>query len=264
MSTYPDLSSLDINTATDGLLSQIFSVREGERKTWELSIPEPTETIELLDGSWAHVWGDGPPVLFVHGFEGRYSQFAKVIEAMRNSRFKLVSLEMPGHGRSHALRADPLSFSNAIEAAYSEFGEFHTMIGHSQGANAVLHASVNGVISSRIVLLAPLVSVESHLRRACALVKLSSEGTELFLRKIKKLVGTPPSSFDGVVLGSAINMRTLVVHDRMDREVPVSEAEKLVNEMPLARLHISNGLGHRRLLADVDVVNKIISLINET
>ena len=62
MSTYPDLSSLDINTATDGLLSQIFSVREGERKTWELSIPEPTESIELLDGSWALVWGDGPPV----------------------------------------------------------------------------------------------------------------------------------------------------------------------------------------------------------
>ena len=264
MSTYPDLSSLDINAATDGLLSQIFSVREGERKTWELSIPEPTESIELLDGSWALVWGDGPPVLLAHGFEGRYSQFAKVIEATRNSGFKLVGLEMPGHGRSHALRADPLSFSNAIQAACSEFGAFHTMIGHSQGANAVLHASVKGVVSSRIVLLAPLVSVESHLRRACALVKLSAEGTELFLRKITELVGVPPSDFEGHVMGSTLNMRTLIVHDCRDKEVPISEAETLANEMSLARLHISDGLGHRRLLADLDTVNQVVSLMNET
>lgn len=263
MSAYPDLSSFDINTATDGLLSQVFVVREGVPTPWEQSIPKPTESIELLDGSWAHVWGDGPPVLLAHGFEGRYSQFALVIEKALMSGFKLIGLEMPGHGRAKVLRADPLSFSNAIQAASSKFGPFHTMIGHSQGANAVLHAAVNGVRSGNIVLLAPLVSVESHLRRTCALVKLSSEGTDLFLRKVTELVGAPPSDFESRLLSSTLNVPTLIIHDRKDREVPITEAEELASQIPLARLQISDGLGHRRLLEDLNIANQIVNFLDE-
>ncbi len=263
MSEYPDLSSLDIDTATDGLLSQMFVVRESAPKPWEEAIPKPSKTLELLDGSCAHAWGDGPPVLLAHGFEGRYSQFAHLIEKTRKSNFKVIGLEMPGHGSAHALRADPLSFSRAIHAASTAFGSFHTMIGHSQGANAVLHAAANDVLTDNIVLLAPLVSVESHLRKTCEMVNLSPEGVDLFLRKVTKLVGVPPSDFEGRALSSTLNLPALIIHDREDREVPIADAEKLAAQWPSASLKISEGLGHRRILADTNVANLVHNFLGE-
>lgn len=263
MSEYPDLSSLDIDTATDGLLSQMFAVRKSTPKPWEEAIPKPSETIELLDGSCAHVWGDGSPILLAHGFEGRYSQFAPLIEKTRKFGFKVIALEMPGHGSAHTLRADPLSFSKAIHAASTAFGSFHTMIGHSQGANAVLHAAVNDVLTDNIVLLAPLVSVESHLRQTCAMVKLSPEGVDLFLRKVTELVGAPPSDFEGRVLSSTLSLPVLIIHDREDREVPIIDAKKLAMHWPSACLKISDGLGHRRILADTNITNLVYNFLEE-
>ena len=264
MSEYPDLSALDIHTATDGLLSQMFVVREGTPKPWEQEISELHQSTQLADGSWAHVWGNGPPVLFAHGFEGRYSQFARIIERSSESGFKLVCLEMPGHGRNSSLRADPLSFSLAIQAASAMFDSFHTMIGHSQGANAVLHAAANGALSNRLILLAPLVSVETNLRQMCAMVKLPPEGVELFLHKVAKLVGVPPSDFEGQDLSATLDLPTLIIHDRNDREVPIAEAEALAAQWPLAHLKISDGLGHRRILADADIVELVFKFLDKT
>lgn len=263
MNKYPDLSSLDINTATNGLVSQMLVVRESMPKPWEQTLHEPDKTIELSDGSWAHIWGDGPPVLFAHGFEGRYSQFALMIDKARMSGFKLVGLEMPGHGRAQALRADPLSFSNAIKAASTEFAPFHTMIGHSQGASAVLHAAANGVITDNIVLLAPLVSVESHLRNVCAMTKLSSEAIDLFLRKVTDVVGVHHTDFEGRILASSLSSPALIIHDHEDREVPIAHAEKLAAQWPSAHLKFSQGLGHRRILADANVAEIVFNFLDK-
>lgn len=257
MSSIPDLSTLDINTATDGLIGQMFVVRDSAPKPWEQALSDPTHSTKLADGSWAHVWGEGRPVLMAHGYEGRYTQFAPVIQQLGAANFKLITLEMPGHGRAGGLRADPLSSSRAVQAAGAEFGPFHAMIGHSQGANAVMHAAAHGVASDRLVLIAPLVSVEAHLRMVGALVKLSPEGTELFLQKMTALVGVHPSDFEGSALQGALPQPALIVHDTDDREIPFSAAKDLAAAWPSARLLATDALGHRRLLADAKVVEAV-------
>ena len=261
MSSFPDLSSLDINAATDGLLSQMFVVRSSEPKPWEQALLDPAQSTKLADGSWAHVWGEGQPVLMAHGYEGRYSQFAPIIAQLGKAGFKVIALEMPGHGRAASLRADPLSSAQAIRAASTEFGPFHAMIGHSQGANAVMHSAAHGAVSDRLVLIAPLVSVEARLRMVCALVKLSPEGTELFLEKMSVLVGVQPSDFEGGALQASLPQPTLIVHDTGDREVPFAEAEELAAAWPSARLLATDDLGHKRLLADAAVIDAVCGFV---
>ncbi|KUP94173.1 alpha/beta fold hydrolase [Tritonibacter horizontis] len=265
MRSFPDLSSVDINAATDGLLTQMFVVRNSEPKPWEQTLSDPAQSTELSDGSWAHVWGEeGRPVLLAHGYEGRYSQFAPVITRLGAAGFKAIALEMPGHGRAGALRADPLLSSQAVQAASAKFGPFHAMIGHSQGGNAVMHAAANGVASDRLVLIAPLVSVEARLRLVCALVKLSAEGTELFLQKMSELVGVHPSDFEGATLQASLPQPALIVHDTGDREIPFAEAKELAAAWPSARLLTTNDLGHKRLLADAKTVEAVCEFVTHT
>ena len=60
-------------------------------------------------------------------------------------------------------------------------------------------------------------------------------------------------------LGRAIAMPpTLVVHDRGDAFTPVTDGEAVAAAWPSTRLRLTDGLGHRRLLRDPDVVAEVV------
>ena len=54
---------------------------------------------------------------------------------------------------------------------------------------------------------------------------------------------------------------TLIIHDEDDRDIDVSCAKNIHNQHPNATLMITKGLGHRRILSEEKVINKIISFI---
>ena len=167
MHSYPDLSQIPIEQATDGLLQQLFYVQNRKPKTWELDWPETDSEMILADGSIAHVTGTGSPILVVHGFEGRYTQFWPQAERLLKEGACIIGLTLPGHGAASG-HPNPLAFSKAIETAYKMYGPFEAIIGHSQGATASLHAVANGVETKKLVLISPVASIETHLRNVCS------------------------------------------------------------------------------------------------
>jgi pimeloyl-ACP methyl ester carboxylesterase len=53
----------------------------------------------------------------------------------------------------------------------------------------------------------------------------------------------------------------LMIHDRDDRAVPLAHGQALAEAAPDARLFTVNGLGHRRLLADPEVVGTAVTFL---
>lgn len=49
-----------------------------------------------------------------------------------------------------------------------------------------------------------------------------------------------------------------VTSDREDRETPLPSVEKLVRSWPGATLRVTEGLGHRRILRDPEVVDEAV------
>src|SRR6266852_7681251 len=45
-------------------------------------------------------WGDGPPVIFVHGWGGRAAQMAPLAVHVANLGFRSVAIDVTGHGDS--------------------------------------------------------------------------------------------------------------------------------------------------------------------
>jgi pimeloyl-ACP methyl ester carboxylesterase len=92
-----------------------------------------------VDGLEIHtsVRGEGPAVIFVHGWTCNESSWDAQVEAFARD-YKVVTLDLPGHGKTPAPRDGVYSmdlFSRAVEAVRQELGEERiVLVGHSMGA----------------------------------------------------------------------------------------------------------------------------------
>ena len=59
-----------------------------------------------------------------------------------------------------------------------------------------------------------------------------------------------------------INLPTLIIHDEDDIDVSVKCAHSIHKAYPTSELMITKGLGHRRILADNAVIQKISEFLN--
>ncbi len=264
MNQLPDLSNVPSEIASNGMLAHAFSVRDTPPRPYEKSQPPADTSIELLGGAAvAHIWGEGPPVLLVHGWEGRHSQFAPWIEAFLKEGKKVVALDMPGHGLAKGHKSNPLEFSNAVQAAGDAFGPFEVIVGHSQGGNAVFHAVSKGVATNRIILIAPAVSIDRYLKTMCQLVRATEETTDLFFDKVEASVGVRPIEFELSRVADTIEAPTLIIHDKHDQELPYALAEELAGQLSRGRFIATKGLGHNRILTDRAVMKAALDTLIE-
>ena len=241
-------------------MQQLFTVRNGAPKPWDEGLPPADEELSFEVGGLSS-WGKTGDTLFVHGWEGRFTQFTPIMRQLITAGRGVAAIEMPGHGRFADQKSNPLEFSKAIQRAVDHVGSFTMIIAHSQGGTGVLHAMSKGVSAERIALLAPLASVEAHLRQVCGLVKLSDEGTDLLLKKVEATVGVPPSEFDAYELSKLRSEPTLVIHDKADKEVPFEPTEKFVKNWTNAKLIETSGLGHRRILNDPSTIENVFNFL---
>jgi len=84
--------------------------------------------------------GAGPTLVFVHGWTCDSSSWTAQVEAFAK-QYRVITLDLPGHGRSESPRDGKFSmdlFARAVEAVRSEAGADRVvLIGHSMGAPVI-------------------------------------------------------------------------------------------------------------------------------
>jgi pimeloyl-ACP methyl ester carboxylesterase len=65
------------------------------------------------------------------------------------------------------------------------------------------------------------------------------------------------SELDVPALARGQRAKLLVVHDRDDSEIPLRDGERIAEAWPGARLEVTRGLGHHRILRDATVVARV-------
>ncbi|MFG6148198.1 2-succinyl-6-hydroxy-2,4-cyclohexadiene-1-carboxylate synthase [Halobacillus sp. B23F22_1] len=92
---------------------------------------------------WVEEKGDGPPLLMLHGFTGSSSTFKKV-KATLSSSFRLVSMDMPGHGKTG--ETGPISmeeFADDLKSLITQLGYSKIpLLGYSMGGRAALSFAI--------------------------------------------------------------------------------------------------------------------------
>jgi pimeloyl-ACP methyl ester carboxylesterase len=201
--------------------------------------------------AWA--WGHGPLVILVHGWEGRGTQLGGFVEPLVSAGFTAVAFDAPAHGDSPGRRASLRSFAHVIEAVTDRFGQPDGIIAHSFGGLATLLALAEGSAARSAVVIAPP-SPQERLAWLGRLLDAEPERLRAIEARVAEAVGLSVGEVEAPVLARRISAPGLVIHDVRDREIPYAYGRALADAWPAARLLTTDGLGHRRILRDAEVI----------
>lgn len=216
------------------------------------------------------VWGrGGPTVYLVHGWAGRREDLDAFVSPLVARGRRVVAFDAPSHGTSAAGAFGPRAsslpeFVAALTAVVAEFGTPDALVAHSLGATAAARALADGLPARRVALLAPMASAAGYARRFAALLGCGERTHRRLVRRVERRIAAPLHRFDVPGLARTTGMpAALVVHDRADRSIPVTDGTDVHAAWPGARMRTTDGLGHRRLLADPAVVAYVVEFLME-
>ncbi|MEX5340923.1 alpha/beta fold hydrolase [Pseudomonas sp. I2] len=228
-------------------------------RQWELPLLATAERITLRFGLSALRWGKGPTVLLMHGWEGRPTQFAALIDTLVRAGHTVVSLEGPAHGRSPGQQAHVVLFARALLEAAAELPPLRAVIGHSMGGASVLLALQWGLRTEAAVSIAAPAQLLGVLRGFARRLGLPARARAAFIRQVEQDVGVQIARLD--VSGYQLELPGLVVHASDDRLVPASEAQLIHKAWFDSRLMVLEEGGHQRVLADPRLGEAVLELL---
>ncbi|MEN8138577.1 MAG: alpha/beta hydrolase [Bacteroidota bacterium] len=200
-------------------------------------------------------------ILLVHGWSGRGTQMNKLVESLLANNFSVYSFDAPAHGESEGKRTHMYEFVDAILEMEKKVGKFDLIIGHSMGGIAALNAVNKGVDAPKVVIIGTPNLIENVITDFCMNINFSDKMIPLIKDYIETRYDERITSVSGEVVGEKIDIPILIIHDENDIDVQYSEAETMNNKIAKSELFSTKNLGHRRILADDNVIREIIDFI---
>ncbi|WBQ03601.1 alpha/beta fold hydrolase [Kribbella sp. CA-293567] len=242
-------------------------------KRLRVELPQATELeLPFEDGLISgRCWGGdaaGPTVYLVHGWGGWGLQLAAFVPPLLDAGFRVIAFDAPSHGDSAPGREGPKRSSlpelaDAFQAVVAAYGPAYGVIAHSLGAAAVMLALRDGLSARKIVFLATATDFRDGLAQYRQHLGFGPRVQKGFLRLFTRKFG-PMEGYAAVPMIDALAEERelpalLAVHDRSDRETSAEGSANVVAVWPGARLHLTDGLGHNRILRDPMVVGTAIT-----
>ena len=206
---------------------------------------------------------DGQKLLFVHGWNGRSSQFFRIIELLSDDGYDITAFDLPGHGRSTRSATNLPEITDLISEVTKSRGPYHAIVCHSFGGVAALNAVRLGATFEKLVLISPGVyEIKPMFKTFVGLFGLDEEyyANRLF-DLAESLYGSSPGEFGLDRFSKQIGMDTLIVHCEDDKEALKEIAITLHGDMKNSVLYMTEGLGHRRILRDQKVAEKVMNFL---
>lgn len=209
-------------------------------------------------------WGtSGPRVLLVHGWESRSTHWHAWVPVLLAAGCRVTSLDLPAHGHSSGRSTHVVQAGQSILALEKAMGTFDAAIGHSMGSAALLYAFAHGLAVQASVHLAGPVSLRGVLERAGMAGQLDPVERQELIQAFAHHHELNLDVMDLPSLSQGFRHAALIQHDAQDKEIPSSESQALAAAWPGAQFHQSNGLGHRRILRDPDLIQQTVSWLGQ-
>lgn len=191
--------------------------------------------------------GRGPTILLVHGWQGSSAHLQKIGDRLQRAGYSVATCDMPAHGETTGTMTSLVEFAETVRRVASLLGPLHGIIAHSLGATAAILALRGGLSVRAALLIAPMPSFDFALDEFAKVLKLTPELREAAALGTEARVGIRRDEADLHAFARP-DCHVAVAHDVDDPRVPYAHSSDLVREWGLAKVHTTEGLGHRRVL----------------
>ncbi|HHJ34257.1 MAG TPA: alpha/beta hydrolase [Gammaproteobacteria bacterium] len=202
-------------------------------------------------------------LLFIHGWTGRGSQVASYIERLTGLGYRVISFDGPAHGNTPGKQTSLLEMTDVIFALNKKYGDFDAAITHSFGGMILTFAMSLGLKVDRAALICPPNNFQVILDNFQRILQLP----DCVMQAMERI----SYATHGQVIRDLVDMennvrrlscKSLLIHDEDDTDISWHSSEKIARAWPGARFIKTQGLGHRRIVRDSQVVQHIIDFLD--
>ena len=210
-------------------------------------------------------WGKGPSVLFVHGWDGAGINVINMIDPLVEAGFRVISIDMPGHGNSSGKNIDITDFIGTILQTQKKFGEFYAIIGHSFGGLVSIVTTLRESISyQKLILISSPSSMDIVFFNFQLMFNLDDKIMKKIWQNTINRTGLPIKTFPSSEDLSHLALPSLIIHDKNDTIIPFKEVKNFKTSLPASSCFYTIGLGHYKILKDRKVINTIINFLEKS
>jgi len=207
-------------------------------------------------------WGEADKtILLVHGWESRASHWHHWINPLIDAGYAVTALDLPAHGESSGSTANVIISGRAVLKLSGAMGSFDSIIGHSMGSAACLYAFANGLSVRKSVHVAGPTSLGDVVQRAGQFAGLNSFELKLLLKEFQVSVDEPIENMEMVSLCNGLNHAGLLLHDPLDKEVPIANSRLLTDIWSKSHLVEVEGVGHRKIISDPLAIETAVNFL---
>ncbi len=245
-----------------------LSTRRSQVPTKERRVLEAAQTFQFeITGKRVFSWtlGEGPTVLFVHGWNGRGTQFSMFIEPLIERGFSVVGFDATGHGKSDGNTSSGVEFVEALRVLQAKRGPFAAIVGHSFGVLCSVMALANGLDAACFVGISAPANVEGLLEKFARALDMPKPVNErLHSRFVHDFGEDILLRFSTEENAKKLQIPGLIVHDENDPVLPWQEGHIIARAYPGAQFMKTTGLGHSRVLRNAQVVGAVVDFIKQS
>lgn len=262
------LQILSSRLAAKLLFKMWFKTKHRDLRPPEEVVMKKAQLKDVYYRHWrikTYVWpGSGPTVMVAHGWGSVSGSMYAIIEALLEEGYQVVAMDGPGHGASSENQASLFDYAEVLAGVGKTFGPLRAAIGHSAGGLCLTLALNKGLEADYAVTIGAPNRVVQLVDNMCEAIGFSDKTTQHFKRLFELRFGD-----DVWTRGSAENnvkkskVPALIVHDQDDNEITYDCGLGIHQAWSNSELLTTEGLGHKKLLADEKVVTRVVSFIGD-
>lgn len=200
-------------------------------------------------------------VLLVHGWSGRGTQLVKIADELIELGYSTISFDAPAHGKSKGNSTIMTEFIASILVLEEQFGPFEFAVGHSLGGMSILNAIKQNLQLKKAVIIGSGDIIQDIIDDFVKKLNLKSDIGILLRNHFEKKYNQKMNDYSASEVAKAVKISVLIIHDTGDTDVNVKAAHHIKENLLNSEIMITTGLGHRKILGNKEVINKIIEFI---
>ena len=202
-------------------------------------------------------------ILLVHGWSGRGTQLVKIADELLKLGYMTISFDAPAHGKSKGNSSIMIEFIASILEIEKQYGPFEFAVGHSLGGMSVLNAIKQNLQVKKAVIIGSGDIIQDIIDDFICKLQLRPEYGIKLRNHFEAKFGGKMDDYSAYKAAEKTEIPVLVIHDKDDDDVSVKAAYHIQKHLKQSEIMITEGLGHRKILGDEAVIQKITAFLSK-